>query len=131
MQTNQGKGETTESRPTLSRVALGCRRQPVFTPRPLHDPMADMAIVLYDPSVDDKPDPEEAAAELARANAKKEEEDRGPHKSLKQILGLDQIEKKKVAKVPVVIDPRLTKVLRPHQIEGVKVSRLDIVVGAS
>jgi DNA repair and recombination RAD54-like protein len=41
------------------------------------------------------------------------------HKSLADILGL----KKKVEdrpKVPVVIDPRLAKVLRPHQIEGVK-----------
>lgn len=128
MHIRQGKGEETESRPSLSRVALGCRRQPVFTPRPLHDPLADMAIVLYDPSVDDKPDPEEVAAELARAQAK-QEEDRGPHRSLKQILGLDQVEKKKVAKVPVVIDPRLSKVLRPHQIEGVKVSRDALAAG--
>ena len=44
-----------------------------------------------------------------------------PHKSLKELLGGGKDKKKKVAKVPVVIDPRLSKVLRPHQIEGVKV----------
>ena len=44
------------------------------------------------------------------------------HKSLAEILGIPKrgevVEQKKVA---VVIDPKLTKVLRPHQIEGVKV----------
>ena len=47
------------------------------------------------------------------------------HKSLADILGIpkrgDQIEQPKVA---VVIDPKLAKILRPHQIEGVKVIRL-------
>jgi DNA repair and recombination RAD54-like protein len=45
------------------------------------------------------------------------------HKSLAEILGIpkrgEQVEQPKVA---VVIDPKITKVLRPHQIEGVKVS---------
>jgi len=45
------------------------------------------------------------------------------HKSLAEILGIPKrgqvVEQKKVA---VVIDPKLSKVLRPHQIEGVKVS---------
>jgi DNA repair and recombination RAD54-like protein len=45
-----------------------------------------------------------------------------PHKSLKDLLGEGRDKKTKVNKVPVVIDPRLTKVLRPHQVEGVKVS---------
>src|SRR5271155_2174716 len=44
------------------------------------------------------------------------------HKSLAEMLGIPKrgevVEQKKVA---VVIDPKLTKVLRPHQIEGVKV----------
>jgi hypothetical protein len=44
------------------------------------------------------------------------------HKSLAQILGIpkrgEQVEQPKVA---VVIDPKIAKVLRPHQIEGVKV----------
>lgn len=103
----------------LSHASLGARPHPSLPPRPLHDPMADHAIVLYDPTIDDKPDPEELAekAELA-----KKEEQRGPHKSLQAILGIEDKKKKKVVKVPVVIDPRLSKVLRPHQIEGVKVS---------
>ena len=54
---------------------------------------------------------------------KQEEEARGPHKSLKAILGIVDVKKKADVKVPVVIDPRLSKMLRPHQIEGVKVSR--------
>ena len=45
-----------------------------------------------------------------------------PHKRLKDILGGGKDKKKKNDKVAVVIDPRLSKVLRPHQVEGVKVS---------
>lgn len=80
---------------------------------PLHDSAGEFAIVLYDPTVDDKP----AVVE------DKEEEPPKPvskvHKSLADILGLKK-EKEENPKVPVVIDPRLAKVLRPHQIEGVK-----------
>ena len=84
--------------------------------------MQDHAIVLYDPTIDDKPDPvEEEAMRLAAEKAKEEALLAGPHKSLKQILGLDMVKKKEASKVPVVIDPRLSKVLRPHQVEGVKV----------
>ncbi|WWC70738.1 uncharacterized protein I206_104689 [Kwoniella pini CBS 10737] len=106
----------------LSHASLGARRHPTLTPRPLHDPMADTAIVLFDPTIDDKPPPEEEdAAKEEEEKRKKEEEARGPHKSLKSILGIVDVKKdKKDVKVPVVIDPRLSKVLRPHQIEGVK-----------
>jgi len=106
----------------LSHASLGARPHPNLPPRPLHDPMADHAIVLYDPTVDDRPDPaelEEKAEEERKA--KQLALERGPHKSLKAILGIEDKTKKKVVKVPVVIDPRLSKVLRPHQIEGVKV----------
>ncbi|WVQ82964.1 hypothetical protein IAT38_005100 [Cryptococcus sp. DSM 104549] len=107
---------------SLSYASLGARRHPTLTPRPLHDPMADTAIVLFDPTIDDRPAPEELdAAREEEAQRKKEEEARGPHKSLKAILGIvDEKKVKKEVKVPVVIDPRLAKVLRPHQIEGVK-----------
>ena len=84
--------------------------------------MSDHAIVLYDPTIDDRPDPEsldEARREELRRI--KEEQARGPHKSLKAILGIVDVKEKKEVKVPVVIDPRLSKMLRPHQIEGVKV----------
>jgi len=97
---------------------LGMRRGATFVVKPLHDPSGEFAIVLYDPTVDDKPDSE--------LDETREAEDDKPkldtpimHKSLADILGL----KKKVEerpKIPVVIDPRLAKVLRPHQVEGVK-----------
>lgn len=87
----------------LSHASLGARPHPTLAPRPLHDPMADHAIVLYDPTIDDKPDPVEVAE---RQEAAKKEEDRGPHKSLKAILGIEDKTKKKVVKVPVVIEDR-------------------------
>jgi DNA repair and recombination RAD54-like protein len=121
---------------TLSHAALGCRRQPILLPRPLFDPMSDHAIVLYDPTIDDKPEPDPTSIEAnlspeelvkreEEEKVRRDKEDRernGPHKSLKVILGLDKVVKKEDVKVPVVIDPRLTAKLRPHQVEGVKVS---------
>ena len=58
------------------------------------------------------------------------EEKRGSkvHKPLAEILGIKKtsgpVEQTKVA---VVIDPKIAKVLRPHQIEGVKVPSLFII----
>lgn len=110
----------------LSHASLGARAHPNLPPRPLHDPMSDHAIVLYDPTIDDKPSPEdEEAAKPEAEKRKREEEARGPHKSLKAILGIQDVKKKVDVKVPVVIDPRLAKILRPHQIEGVKVGLPD------
>jgi DNA repair and recombination RAD54-like protein len=107
----------------LSHASLGARPHPRLAPRPLHDPMADHAIVLYDPTIDDRPDPSKVdEAQQEEERRKKEEEARGPHKSLKAILGIVDVKKKEDVKVPVVIDPRLAKILRPHQIEGMKVS---------
>jgi len=124
---------------------LGLRQGAVFVAKPLHDPSGEFAIVLYDPTVDGRA-AEKAAEEALQEDAAKlasqpspsqvrrEEEKRKVgddmnkklcvpslmHKSLAEILGI----KKKVSgehpKVPVVIDPRLAKVLRPHQVEGVK-----------
>ncbi|KAF9075195.1 DNA repair protein, SNF2 family [Rhodocollybia butyracea] len=111
-----------------SNVSLGIRPQSKIIPRPLHDPMEDHAIVLYDPTIDDRETEEEKMErqkQEAKEKAMKEAEDKtagmfNPHKSLKALLGEDKDKKDKVAKVPVVIDPRLSKVLRPHQVEGVK-----------
>ena len=116
---------------TPSGVSLGIRPQANIIPRPLHDPMEDHAIVLYDPTVDDRETDEERRErekEEAREKAEKEAREVGagkfnPHKSLKEILGEGK-EKKTSDKVPVVIDPRLTKILRPHQVEGVQVCGL-------
>ncbi|KAL5407667.1 DNA repair protein rhp54, variant 2 [Paraphaeosphaeria minitans] len=96
------------------------RQGRVFVARPLHDPSGEFAIVLYDPTVDDKPIAKEAVEPKLSQEEKKSMDEPLVHKSLAEILGL----KKKVdddrPRVPVVIDPRLAKVLRPHQVEGVK-----------
>ncbi|PWN88674.1 putative RAD54-DNA-dependent ATPase of the Snf2p family [Acaromyces ingoldii] len=129
-------GEIVETR--LSGAVLGTRQTIEVPPRPLHDPMGEHAIVLFDPTVDDR----EAEKEKERIQKEQEEAEkkldeggspappptfdahtpRGPHKSLADILG---IRRKRTTdalpvKVPVVIDPKLAKVLRPHQVEGVK-----------
>ncbi|KAH7889374.1 DNA repair protein, SNF2 family [Phlebopus sp. FC_14] len=109
-------------------VSLGIRPQAKVIPRPLHDPMEDHAIVLYDPTIDDRETDEEKKErekEEAKERAAKEAEEKtaglyNPHKNLRKLLGEDKDKKDKIPKVPVVIDPRLTKVLRPHQVEGVK-----------
>lgn len=86
-----------------------------FVVKPLHDPSGEFAIVLYDPTVDEK-------QETQPIETLKQAKDIVPlmHRSLADILGI----KKEVVgdrpKVPVVIDPKLAKVLRPHQVEGVK-----------
>ncbi len=114
---NKDSGAYNPSRPAPT---LGMRTGVVFIAKPLHDPSGEFAIVLYDPTVDDKP------ATTKDGNKKDEEEEKPKldvpimHKSLADILGL----KKKVddnPKIPVVIDPKLAKILRPHQVEGVKV----------
>ncbi|KXN86905.1 DNA repair protein rhp54 [Leucoagaricus sp. SymC.cos] len=112
----------------LSNVSLGIRPPTKVIPRPLHDPMEDHAIVLFDPTIDSREtDEERKEREAEEAKAKAEEEARAktagmynPHKSLRQLLGEGNDKKEKVPKVPVVIDPRLSKILRPHQVEGVK-----------
>lgn len=102
-----------------SRLApsLGMRRGLPFVNKPLHDPSGEFAIVLYDPTIDEKPD-------LDAAKAQEQEKPRLDiplmHKSLNEILGIRKEVEGDRPKVPVVIDPRLAKVLRPHQVEGVK-----------
>ncbi|WFD32328.1 DNA-dependent ATPase protein rad54 [Malassezia sp. CBS 17886] len=105
-------------------AALGVRRPVDVPPRPLHDPMSEHAVVLFDPTVDDR----DAGRAREQARQKWEEEaqreaakvDRGPHRSLAHILGLAKPVALPDTSVPVVIDPKLGRILRPHQTEGVK-----------
>ncbi|WPK27197.1 hypothetical protein PUMCH_004574 [Australozyma saopauloensis] len=114
---------------------LGTRRKVVLPPRPLHDPTSEFAIVLYDPTVDVIPSIEEPVDELKETKEQRSssplEGDDEPahkkakhkhHKSLAEILGIckDKDASAKYPNVPVVIDPKLAKVLRPHQVAGVK-----------
>ncbi|KAF3490512.1 DNA repair and recombination protein RAD54 [Arthroderma uncinatum] len=109
---------------TRAAPTLGMRCGATFVVKPLHDPSGEFAIVLYDPTIDDKPDAKEECEEATgdkggEEEAKKVLDQPLMHKSLAEILGI----KKNVderPKVPVVIDPRLSKILRPHQVEGVK-----------
>lgn len=118
---NKYRGAYDQCRPP---PLLGLRQGAVFIAKPLHDPSGEFAIVLYDPTIDQK---SVKAFELpADDKAGSASQDEVPklnepivHKTLAEILGL----KKKVEErpqVPVVVDPRLAKVLRPHQVEGVK-----------
>lgn len=99
---------------------LGMRQGRVFVARPLHDPSGEFAIVLYDPTVDDKPTPKEEAVPRLSQDDKNMLDEPLMHKSLADILGLKKKVDDERPRVPVVIDPRLAKVLRPHQVEGVK-----------
>ena len=103
---------------------LGMRRGAVFVAKPLHDPSGEFAIVLFDPTVDSK-----LVAEEVQSSGQPKPELDVPlmHKSLAEILGIKKQVTDEQPKVPVVIDPRLARVLRPHQVEGVKVSNHDAV----
>jgi DNA repair and recombination RAD54-like protein len=99
---------------------LGLRRGQVFIAKPLHDPSGEFAIVLYDPTVDDKPKPIEDGDKSEEPVVKTKLDEPLMHKSLADILGIKKVVSDERPRVPVVIDPRLAKVLRPHQVEGVK-----------
>lgn len=106
--------------PSRPAPVLGMRRGASFVVKPLHDPSGEFSIVLYDPTIDEKSEPKEKDEKDPEEDKLKFDEPL-VHKSLSDILGIKkQVETR--PKVPVVIDPRLAKVLRPHQVEGVKVS---------
>ncbi|KAL8341270.1 hypothetical protein RB598_003283 [Gaeumannomyces tritici] len=115
---NKNSGAYNPNRPPPT---LGLRQGAAFVAKPLHDPSGEFALVLYDPTIDDKPKVREKPAETpAEADTAGEMDAPLVHKSLAEILGIRKKVEGEHPRVPVVIDPRLTKVLRPHQIEGVK-----------
>lgn len=113
---------------------LGTKVRAILPPRALHDPTSEFAIVLYDPTVDKIPKISEVESSTSSSTSPepepetKETEERPikrkrTHKSLAEILGIVTNPEEKLSKypdVPVVIDPKLAKILRPHQIAGVK-----------
>lgn len=114
---NKNSGNYDSGRPA---PLLGMRRGATFVVKPLHDPSGEFAIVLYDPTVDDKPEANSGEDTKEQEVKKPKLDEPLVHKSLAELLGIKK-EVKERPKVPVVIDPRLAKVLRPHQVEGVKV----------
>ncbi|KAI1000134.1 DNA repair protein [Podosphaera aphanis] len=111
--------ETANYNPNRPPPTLGLRQGAAFLAKALHDPSGEFAIVLYDPTVDEKPRDIEDAKKATETEVPKVD---APlvHKSLAEILGIKKVIENDRPKVPVVIDPKLAKVLRPHQIEGVK-----------
>lgn len=109
---NKTAGGYDPSRPAPT---LGMRTGATFVVKPLHDPSGEFAIVLYDPTIDEK-------REKQAVEALESVKEVVPlmHRSLADILGIKKELVGDRPKVPVVIDPRLAKVLRPHQVEGVK-----------
>lgn len=131
-------------------MTLGTKKKIITEPRPLHDPSDECAIVLYDPTVDGQMiihDPTlttnistETKIEKSDNQQKQEENITNTqrknmvhplkmsnglkNKSLLELLGPSETSEdsstKKFPNVPVVMDPKLTKILRPHQVEGVK-----------
>nr|OQO29987.1 DNA repair protein rhp54 [Rachicladosporium sp. CCFEE 5018] len=101
---------------------LGLRAGTVYVAKALHDPSGEFAIVLFDPTIDGKPDPAVIEESDKKPDGSQKEKMDVPlmHKSLAEILGIKKQVVTDRPKVPVVIDPRLAKVLRPHQVEGVK-----------
>ena len=98
---------------------LGMRKGAVFVAKPLHDPSGEFAIVLFDPTIDNKPSTVEEEVKQSQDENIPKLDVPIMHRSLADILGLKKVVEEH-PKVPVVIDPRLAKVLRPHQVEGVK-----------
>ena len=98
---------------------LGMRKGAVFVAKPLHDPSGEFAIVLFDPTIDDKPSTVEEEVKQSQDETIPKLDVPIMHRTLADILGLKKVVEEH-PKVPVVIDPRLAKVLRPHQVEGVK-----------
>ncbi|CCF57316.1 hypothetical protein KAFR_0C03240 [Kazachstania africana CBS 2517] len=121
-------------------LTLGTKTKIIPEPRPLHDPTDEFAIVLYDPSVDGDMIIHEKGNVREQQKNDNTEENKNKvdtskkefahpkilsngvrNKTLQELLGSNESKKRETfANVPVVIDPKLSKILRPHQVEGVK-----------
>ncbi|KAF8932657.1 P-loop containing nucleoside triphosphate hydrolase protein [Dissophora ornata] len=117
-----------------SALTLGVKRRPPVEARSAHDYTMEGSIILYDPAweqLDEAQREEEKLLAASQNGTGAGEEDTTPqviipnkekekakYKSIADMLGLSK--PKEVAKVHVVVDPVLGRVLRPHQVEGVK-----------
>ena len=110
-------------------ASLGMRRQPNLIARPLYDPADELAIILYDPTLPDpieeeeRREEEEKKRQLEEAKEMEVKPTKVVYKTLNEILGIPkrgEEVKKDRPRIAVVVDPKLGKILRPHQVEGVK-----------
>ncbi|KAF9412764.1 DNA-dependent ATPase protein rad54 [Podila epigama] len=116
------------TRPTT--LTLGVKRRAPVEGRSAHDYTLEGSIILYDPAwaqLDEAQKEEERL--LSASQGKDNGEDQTPQviipkkekaqsKSIAEMLGLSK--RKEQPKVHVVVDPVLGRILRPHQVEGVK-----------
>ncbi|KAG0046947.1 DNA-dependent ATPase protein rad54 [Gryganskiella cystojenkinii] len=112
---------------------LGVKRRPAVEGKSAHDYTQEGSIILYDPAwavLDEAQKEEEKLMSASQEQSKGSDDENSPpqviipkkekakSKSIAEILGLTKT--KEVPKVHVVVDPVLARVLRPHQVEGVK-----------
>jgi DNA repair and recombination RAD54-like protein len=107
-----------------SRRTLGIRRRQGIRLRPLYDHTAEDAFVLWDPEIDGEQEEEQQQQQQQRHTSSPDDDDQQQlqkvvlsGKSLADMLGLKKEQSKKGH---VVVDPVLAKILRPHQVEGVR-----------
>ncbi|KAG0341473.1 DNA-dependent ATPase protein rad54 [Podila horticola] len=112
-------------------LTLGVKKRLAVEGRSAHDYTMEGSIILYDPAWAqlDEAQKEEERLMSASQEQKEGDEDQTPQviipkkekarsKSIAEMLGLTK--QKEVPKVHVVVDPVLGRILRPHQVEGVK-----------
>ncbi|KAF9166937.1 DNA-dependent ATPase protein rad54 [Mortierella sp. AD011] len=111
---------------------LGVKRRPPVEAKSAHDYTMEGSIILYDPAwaqLDEAQREEEKLLQASQEAGTAGEEDATPQviipkkekaksKSIAEMLGITK--QKEVPKVHVVVDPVLARILRPHQVEGVK-----------
>ncbi|KAF9977341.1 DNA-dependent ATPase protein rad54 [Mortierella antarctica] len=111
---------------------LGVKRRPPVEARSAHDYTMEGSIILYDPAwalLDEAQREEEKLLKASQDGTAADAEDTIPQviiprkekaksKSIAEMLGITK--EKELPKVHVVADPVLGRVLRPHQVEGVK-----------
>ncbi|KAG0307228.1 DNA-dependent ATPase protein rad54, partial [Dissophora globulifera] len=110
--------------------SLGVKRRPPVEAKSAHDYTMEGSIILYDPAWEQLDAAQREEEELLAASQNGadagEAEDVTPQviipkkktKSIAEMLGIEK--QKELPKVHVVVDPVLGRILRPHQVEGVK-----------
>ncbi|KAF9925071.1 DNA-dependent ATPase protein rad54 [Linnemannia zychae] len=118
--------------PHSSGLTLGTKRRPQVDAKSAHDYTMEGSIILYDPAwaqLDEAQREEEKLLKASQEGSSPADgetiqqviipkKEKAKYKSIAEILGITK--PKEQPKVHVVVDPVLGRVLRPHQVEGVK-----------
>ncbi|KAG0227377.1 DNA-dependent ATPase protein rad54 [Actinomortierella wolfii] len=110
-----------------SNLTLGVKRRMPVEPSAAFDYTMEGAIILYDPAWEQLDEAQKEEEKLINASQEGGDEvpqviipakPKAKYKSIAEMLGL--VKPKEAPKVHVVVDPVLGRILRPHQVEGVK-----------